>query len=119
MLRDLPLAAAGGLTAGDGNRKTEVECRAPVQVRLAPDPAVMAIDDLLAGGETESGAFEFTPPMQPFERLEDLLVEFRVDADAVVANANAPEAISFGTCRDVHHWRIDIAIFDAVSDQVL
>src|SRR5690349_14773405 len=119
MQRDRPLTATSGQKTGGGNRKIELEGRAAVLIRLAPDPAAVAMDDFLAGGETEAGAFEFAAVVQPLERLEDLLVKFRLDADAVVANADESEAFNLRTCRNVHRRRIHIAVLDAIADQVL
>src|SRR5690606_23413819 len=65
----------------------EMECGAFAGPRLDPDAAVVALDDLLADGEADPGAGILPLAVQPLEHHEDALEVLRLDADAVVRDA--------------------------------
>src|SRR3954468_13501509 len=78
----------------------------------------MGMDDLLAEAEPDTGALELLTPMQALEDLEDALVVRGVDADAIVADADAP-APAFGHRVDADHRLLVAMELERVADQVL
>src|SRR5688500_20406469 len=68
------------------------EGRADAGRRLYPDVAAEELERALDGGEPDAGAGVDVFAVQPLEDAEDLVVELRGDADAVVA--------------DPHHHRV-------------
>src|SRR6185436_17784640 len=53
---------------------------------LDPDPAAVARDDAVNGGQTDSGPLVFRATVQALEGLEQLRGVDRIEADAVVAD---------------------------------
>src|SRR2546430_1702399 len=66
----------------------EKERGALARLRLDPDAAAVALDDLLADREPDPRARVLVLPVQPLENDEDPLEVLRVDADAVVPHAD-------------------------------
>src|SRR5580692_1132110 len=63
----------------------EVKDRPLSRSGLQPDPAAMALDDLAHEGQPDAGSLLVVVlDVEPLEDPENLLVEFRGDADAVV-----------------------------------
>src|SRR4051812_36585838 len=79
---------AGGLdrALGDG----EAEGGAVARLRLDPDPAAVALDDLAAERQADAGAGVLVAGVQALEHAEDALVVLGRDADAVVGDADLP-----------------------------
>src|SRR3712207_2772865 len=79
--RDALLPPLGGVPAdGEG----EPEGGPPTHGRLDPDLTPVALDDLLANGETDPSAGPLAP-VQALEDDEDPVVVLGIDADPVVA----------------------------------
>src|SRR5215470_19444284 len=58
------------LSSMPGTPQGEEERCAAADLALGPDPAAMAVNDALHGGEPDAGAFEFGRRMQPLKRAE-------------------------------------------------
>src|SRR5262249_2039285 len=61
--------------------------------RFEFDTATDQLDEFLAGGKADTGAGIIFLAVQPLENGEDPPMEHRIDADAVVAHAESPEAV--------------------------
>lgn len=68
----------------------KVEDCSLVELRIEPDAAAVPLDDLLADGQPYAGPGILILGMQPLEHLEDLLLLFLRDADAVVRRGKCP-----------------------------
>ena len=72
----------GAISAPEG----EVERRALAGNGVGPVPPAMALDDATDRGEADARPFELVRPVQALEGEEELRLEERVEADAVVAH---------------------------------
>src|SRR5207253_5188959 len=75
-------------------RQVEPEARARAGHGLDTDPATVARDDPLHGGETDAAARKLVVAMQALERREQLPGARHVEADAVVAHDDATHAVA-------------------------
>src|SRR5437660_11390764 len=109
-----PPASISGL-ADCGQR--ERERRALARLGLDPDPAAVALHDLLADREADPGPGIIVLAVQPLEDDEDAVEVLRIDADAVVAHAEQPLAVAaLGANLDLRTGRS--AELERVGDQV-
>src|SRR3990172_2597332 len=100
-------------------REGEQEARARARPGLDPDPAAMALDDLLADGEADAGARVLGARVQPPEDDEDPFPVLRVDADPVVAHREEPLLLA-RQAGDVDRGSlVGPAELDGVSDEIL
>src|ERR671926_1153195 len=95
-----------------------MERAAKAQLRLDPDAPAMALDDLLADGKADAGARVLTHGMQPLKQHEDALEVLRLDADAVVGDADAPLGVFLGR-RDMDARRGLTAKLERIADEIL
>ena len=70
-------------------RNVNAECRSEADFAVDVDPAVMLLDDAEDGGQSQAGAF--ADAFGAEERLENVREDFRRDAAAGVAHAQADE----------------------------
>src|SRR4051795_12497268 len=95
-----------------------MERAAGAELRLEPDAPAVALGDLLADGKADAGAGVLAHGMQALEQHEDALEVLRLDADAVVGDADAPVA-ALVDGRDVDPRYARAAELERVADQVL
>src|SRR3954447_1194958 len=95
-----------------------MERAAGAELRLEPDAPAVALGDLLADGKADARAGVLAHGMQALEQHEDALEVLRLDADAVVGDADAPLGI-FLLRRDVDARRRLAAELERIADQVL
>src|SRR5262249_52747798 len=88
------------------------------RLRLGPDPAAVALDDLLADREADPGPGVAVPRVQALEDDEDPLRVPHLEADAVVSYRDDP-LLAFAVRLDPDVRRILPAELDRVRDQVL
>src|SRR5216117_4544974 len=62
--------------------------------RVDPNAAAVAIGDLSGDRQADAGPRIFALRVQPLEHLEDAVAMARLDADAVVANRDDPQALT-------------------------
>jgi hypothetical protein len=61
-------------------------------LRINPDTAPIAFDDLLTNRQADTGtAVSAVSPVEAFEQTEDLFLILRFDADSIILNAEVPE----------------------------
>src|SRR5262249_13205569 len=88
------------------------------EFRFDPDFATVAFHDLLADREANPGARILTLAVQALEGDEDALGILRVDADAVVPDAEEPLTVRcLGV--DLDDRRLLLAKLEGVAEQVL
>ena len=78
----------------------------------------MALDDAFAHGQPDAIARVFLASVQALEGLKNPVGVLRFDADAIVADGNAPLAIFFAGF-DLDAWLSLVAELNGVADQVL
>ena len=76
-------------------RERKVEGGALARFRLDPDSPAVTLDDLLADRQADARACVLLSGVQASEDLEDVILELRVDADAVVATPRIANASPF------------------------
>src|SRR5205807_960540 len=104
--------------AMSGGRQGEEERGTLVRLRLHPDPAAVAFDDLPADRKPDPGSRILVSRVQPAERFEDPLREAGTDPDPVVPHPQAPvRPSSFRP--DVDDRQFPPVEFHRVADQVL
>ena len=101
----------------DGEDKPTAHSR---RIGFDPDPAFMKFYNLFAHGQSNASAAAISvSAMKALEDLEDPLVLFGRNADAVIINGNLP------SLRDATHMQVDlrgprwVRIFDGIPDQIL
>ena len=99
-----------------GNRK--IKSAALADIRLDPNPTAMPRDDFAADRQADSRSRISVGSVQPLENLENPLLVFRIDADAVIADGKEPR-ILLERRGNMNQWRLLPAKFDGVADQVL
>src|SRR4051794_26660848 len=95
-----------------------MERAAGAELRLDPDAPAVALGDLFADGEADAGAGVFAHGMQALEQHENALEVLRLDADAVVGDADAPLRV-FLQRRDANARHRLAAELERIADQVL
>ena len=88
--------------------------------RFHPDLASTSFHDLLADGESHPGPGVFRRcRMEAFKHTKYLSMEFRRDADTVIADDEMPVVLVAGNC-DMDFGRFVVAaVFDGIADQIL
>src|SRR5581483_625486 len=71
-----------------GPRQREQEFRTAIRLRFHPDPAAVAMHDLLADREADAAARILAAAVQALKHSENLRLVIRLDADAVVFHRN-------------------------------
>ena len=79
----------------------------------------MEFYDPLADGETDAGAGILLSGVQPLEDGEDLLVELRVNADAIVRYRELPLVSRTAGCDVDSGWLSGTVELDGVAHQIL
>src|ERR1700754_375596 len=112
----------GGLGRGRRlleDRQGEAEDGALARRAGGGDRAVVALDDLAAECEADPGAGVLAARVQALERAEDARRVLRLEADAVVGDADLGRAVQ-GVRVDAHARGNAVAVeLDRVGDQVL
>src|ERR1051326_8987993 len=73
-------------------RQGKQEVRTAFRLRLDPDPAAIALDDLLADCQADSVARVFAAFVKAAEQTENLAEILWIDPNAVIANRDGPYA---------------------------
>ena len=86
--------------------------------RFNPDLTAVTLDGLAAYGQTDAGTFVFAASVQAFERREDLLGVFGLDADPVVLYSENQLPVS-ALCRQVNVRSLGARELQRIREQVL
>ena len=96
------------------------EGRSLAGLRFNGNPPTMTIGDRLTDGELYSRPWIFGFVGEPFERLEDRLREFFLEADAIIDNLEAYSFLAHGSGGDVYLRRLAwFAVLDRVRNDIL
>src|SRR6185436_617726 len=99
-------------------RQREIERRAVARLRLDPDFAAVAIDDLFAGGKADTRPGILIARVEALKDHEDAIEVLVGDPYSVVADIELPLSI-FAAGAHVHRGGNRVAKFDRIADQVL
>src|SRR6267378_7332782 len=95
-----------------------MERAAGAGLRADPDTPAVALRDFLADGEPDAGSRVLAHRMQALEEHEDALEVLRLDADAVVGDADVPLARLLDRA-DMDAGHLLAAELERVADEVL
>src|SRR5216684_1028702 len=100
--------------AGQG----KLEAATGAGLRLHPDPAAVAFNDLFADGQANAVSRVFRAGVQALEHDKNVFRELWRNSDAVIVHAELPSMSGFFSLHG-NHWRLLPAELDGVPDQIL
>jgi len=77
------------------------------------------LDNFLADGQSDAGARELVPFVQPLEHAKDLFEILRLDSQSIVLYRKYPLLLAILGGGDVHPRDSGTLILDTVADKVL
>src|ERR1700724_2760656 len=92
-------------------REGKVEGCALSGLRLDPDPPAQPLQNLLANGQSDSGALELVSPVQPLEKNEDPLKVLRFNPQAIVPHGKDPFIATVFRGGDMYLREFGTAVF--------
>src|SRR5216684_3443540 len=87
-------------------------------LRLHPDPAAIAFNDLFADGQANAVSRVFRAGVQALEDNEDVFRELWRNSNSVIAHGELP-SLSGSFSLHGNHWRLLPAELDGIPDQIL
>jgi hypothetical protein len=88
-------------------------------LRLDPDPPTQTLNNLLAHGQSDSGAGELVLSVQALEKDEDLFKVSRVDPESIVSYGKNPVIATGLRGGEVHVGDFGTSVLDCVPDEIL